>query len=314
MKPQDTNEKSIVFFEARPESDTAPQPGEESPVIIIERDETVVANVHPRRRRWMFIVAAIMVVILGALATRVAWQYLRNNIGVTISCTPEENIEKLKASANAPITPEVVMTEENVLDVAMRLYELRGLKAEMVMEAPDTTDRSVYLYCRSADYTAEYSMIGNTVANGVDLESQPSGRIGYLASADGNFVIGVARNERIREYIKTREGCFFRQFILVSNGKLPPTFYLHGKVSRRAIGRTIDDRYFFIETHNPETMWSFADALRSYGFIDAIYITGGRDYGFYRTADGTAHDFIHDIRQPEGVTENRIPWLVFKAK
>ena len=27
-----------------------------------------------------------------------------------------------------------------------------------------------------------------------------------------------------------------------------------------------------------ETLWDFADAFREYGFIDAIYITGGADY------------------------------------
>jgi hypothetical protein len=31
----------------------------------------------------------------------------------------------------------------------------------------------------------------------------------------------------------------------------------------------------FYSTRNKETLWDFADALREYGFIDAIYITGG---------------------------------------
>ena len=49
-------------------------------------------------------------------------------------------------------------------------------------------------------------------------------------------------------------------------------FYLHGKVERRAIGR-ISDQLYFIATRHKETLWGFADALREYGFIDAIYIS-----------------------------------------
>ena len=36
--------------------------------------------------------------------------------------------------------------------------------------------------------------------------------------------------------------------------------------------------------------WDFADALREYGFIDSIYITGGADFVFYRDKDGVRHD------------------------
>ena len=61
-------------------------------------------------------------------------------------------------------------------------------------------------------------------------------------------------------------------------------------------------------------MWSFADALREYGFIDAIYITGGRDYSFYRDAKGTRHD-IHDPKYyPHKKWAGILPWLVFRKK
>ena len=50
-------------------------------------------------------------------------------------------------------------------------------------------------------------------------------------------------------------------------------------VEQQAIGR-IDDQLYFIATRHKETLWDFADALREYGFIDAIYITGGADFVF----------------------------------
>ena len=48
--------------------------------------------------------------------------------------------------------------------------------------------------------------------------------------------------------------------------------FLHGKVERRAIGR-IDNQLKYIATRHKETLWDFADALREYGFIDAIYFS-----------------------------------------
>ena len=36
-------------------------------------------------------------------------------------------------------------------------------------------------------------------------------------------------------------------------------------------------------------MYDFADALREYGFTDAVYLTGGNSYAFHRSPDGVTH-------------------------
>ena len=118
----------------------------------------------------------------------------------------------------------------------------------------------------------------------------------------------------MKDYCIENRGIFCRQFILVSNGVLPSRFYLHGKVERRAIGR-IGNKLYYIESHNKEELWTFADALREYGFIDAIHITGGTDYCYYRSADGRLHD-IGDANQKgkKHKGQGTIPWLVFKKR
>ena len=85
----------------------------------------------------------------------------------------------------------------------------------------------------------------------------------------------------------------------------------NGKVERRAIGR-INDQLYFIATRHKETLWDFADALREYGFIDAIYITGGADYVFYRSKDGVRHDIGDTADYPHEKWKGIIPWLVFR--
>ena len=290
----------------------------EVPIIIIERDEQpqskeiVTKAVAPsKKQKWLKRFLAFAVVgcmIIAAIAGYYLWNYYYN-IGVSVSISPEQNIEKLKKPVKKEI-PEVVMTSDSILGVAMDFYAINGLKASIEFEEPDTADTSVFLYSRCADHTASGDYLGSLVAEGVEKQSDRS-RLGYMAMADGNMVIGISRSEKVKDYVLERGGSFFRQFILVSNGTIPSRFFLHGKVERRAIGR-IDDQLYYIATRHKETLWDFADALREYGFIDAIYITGGADYVFYRTKDGIRHDIGDTADYPHTKWKDVIPWLVFK--
>ena len=291
----------------------------EVPIIIIERDEqpqpreSVTKVVAPSKKwKWLKRILTLIVAIccLAALFAGYQWWNYYYNIGVPVSVTPEQNIEKLQKPVKHE-TPEVVMTSDSILGVAMDFYAIHGLKASIEFEEPDTADTSVYLYCRSADHMADGKCIGSLVVNGEERQSDTH-RLGYMAMLGGNSVIGISRSEKVKEFVEERGGSFFRQFLLVSNGVIPTHFYLHGKVERRAIGR-IGDQLYFIATHHKETLWDFADALREYGFIDAIYITGGADYVFYRDKDGVRHDIGDTADYPHKKWKKIIPWLVFKV-
>ena len=291
----------------------------EVPIIIIERDdqpqskEIVTKVVTPsRKQKWLKRLLAMVAVgclMIAVIAGYYLWNYYYN-IGVPVSVTPEQNIEKLQRPVKKE-APEVVMTSDSILGVAMDFYAIHGLKASIEFEEPDTADTSIFLYSRCADHTASGDYLGSLVAEGVEKQSDRS-RLGYMAMADGNMVIGISRSEKVKDYVQERGGSFFRQFILVSNGMIPSRFFLHGKVERRAIGR-IDNQLYYIATRHKETLWDFADALREYGFIDAIYITGGNDYVFYRGKDGIRHDLGDTSGYPHTKWKEIIPWLVFRA-
>ena len=290
----------------------------EVPIIIIERDEQpqskeiVTKVVAPsKKQKWLKRILAFAVVgcmIAAAIAGYYFWNYYYN-IGVSVSVSPEQNIEKLKKPVKKEI-PQVVMTSDSILGVAMDFYSIHGLKASIEFEEPDTADTSVFLYSRCADHTASGDYLGSLVAEGVEKQNDRS-RLGYMAMADGNMVIGISRSEKVKDYVLERGGSFFRQFILVSNGMIPSRFFLHGKVERRAIGR-IENQLYYIATRHKETLWDFADALREYGFIDAIYITGGKDYVFYREKEGIRHDLGDTSDYPHTKWKGVIPWLVFR--
>ena len=290
----------------------------EVPIIIIERDEqpqakeSVTKVIAPsKKQKWLKRFLALIAVgclMIAVLAGYYFWNYYYN-IGISVSVTPEQNIEKLQQPVKQE-DPEVVMTSDSILGVAMDFYAIHGLKASIEFEEPDTADTSVYLYCRSADFKADSTYIGSLVVNGKEYQSDTH-RLGYMAMLGSNSVIGISRSEKVKDFVQEQGGSFFRQFILVSDGVIPSRFFLHGKVERRAIGR-IGNQLYFIATRHKETLWDFADALREYGFIDAIYITGGADYVFYRDKDRVKHDIgvftEHSYTKWKGI----IPWLVFR--
>ena len=290
----------------------------EVPIIIIERDEqpqpkeVVTKVVAPsKKQKWLkrfLAFAAVGCMIVAAIVGYYFWNYYYN-IGVSVSVTPEQNIEKLKKPVKKE-APEVVMTSDSILGVTMDFYAIHGLKASIEFEEPDTADTSVFLYSRCADHTADGRYLGSLVAQGKEYQSDRS-RLGYMAMADGNMVIGISRSDKVKDYVIDRGGSFFRQFILVSNGTIPSRFFMHGKVERRAIGR-INDQLYYIATRHKETLWDFADALREYGFIDAIYITGGADYVFCRDKAGNRHDIGDTSDYPHTKWKEIVPWLVFR--
>lgn len=286
----------------------------EVPIIIIERDnETSAASVKQKTSRSKGVIITLVIACILIVSVAIPYGYRRwsyyHHPGVSISVTPKENIAKLKASSINEV-PEVVMTSDSILGVALDFYSLHGLSGSIEFEEPDTADKSIYLYCRSADFTAEGRYLGTLVSKG-QVFSSDNERLGYMAMANGNNVIGISRSEDVMEYVQEQQGSFFRQFVLVSNGELPPRFQLHGKVERCAIGR-ISDRLYYITSRNKETLWSFADALREYGFTDAIYITGGYDYSYYRDRAGERHDIHDPMRYPHTKWKDIIPWLVFR--
>ena len=292
----------------------------EVPIIIIERDEqpqtkeSVTKVVAPsRKKKWLkrillpIVAVCCMIALIGFYKL---WNYYYN-IGVTVSVTPEQNIKKLQKTVKRE-SPEIVVTSDSILGVAMDFYAIHGLKASIEFEEPDTADTSVFLYARCADHKADSTYIGSLVVNGKEYQSDTH-RLGYMGMLGGNSVIGISRSEKVKDYVQEHGGCFFRQFILVSDGAIPSRFFLHGKVERRAIGR-IGDQLYYIATRHKETLWDFADALREYGFIDAIYITGGNEYVFYRSKDGVRHDIGDPVDYPHDKWKGIVPWLVFRKQ
>ncbi len=343
-------EKKITYVEEG--RDLVPGQGEsEIPIITIEsngpkehesEESAEKTDLSPAKQKknttnkFTIYFTIISIVILAILLFLNVFKNTINNyqeqkeLGYSISVFPNENIQKLKQETStfnqqratysykrqAIAKPKIIKTTDIIANVEMNFYALQNLRAEITYKEPDTTDNNIYLYSRCADYHTDFSPCGSIVVNGKITEKPIGKRYGYCAMLQNNIIIGVSKQETIRDYIAQEGGHFFRQFVLISNGEVPKEFYLHGKVERRALARTIDEnnneQLIYVETVHKETLRDFANALRDYGFKDAIYITGGKSYSYYRSIDGKLHDVGDKTIQPHKNTD-KVPWLVFKA-
>ena len=198
---------------------------------------------------------------------------------------------------------------QEAMGVKMKIYSLNGLKAHFTDTVPEYSDSSIYFITRSADYKIENGrkkIIGDYIINGVTV-SESQWRAGFMAIVNGNAQIGISRSPKFYKHIKENLGSMFRQMALVSAGTpCSKQFILKGKVTRCAYARDMEGNLYFIETENPETLFGFADALVEYGFIDAIYITGGKQSDlFYRNSDGESYGHYIDDKPHELIVWTR---------
>lgn len=312
--------------------------------FIIERDDDEQPEVDsPNRptkakkhRKWIgYLLTALGLVALMILSL-VIYNFWKDNHTkkLTFSPTPAENIELLQQPVvadngnveykiDSPASDsKVVFTTDSLLGVSLNLYELCGLEATIVFDEPKLKDKSVMLYCRSADFRKDDgSFIGSFVVDGEDYTmdcSNDSVPHGYMAILGSRSVIGISDNDEVKKFIIENGGSYFQQYFLVSNGMvLQDNLNALGGTTRRcAIGwkkqtKTMPDRMFFIASRDEVSAWDFANALREYGFTNAIYITGGSDYCYYRDEEGTRHD-IGDVANYPYKKWTGVPWLVFK--
>lgn len=281
----------IEIIENEPAEDTRPV---DIPVITIESSLADYPNREKRknkRRRaiWISVAIVALIVIMAVL-----WRYRFWLIDphVSSSVSDDDNIAFL--SSHTPTSEGIKGIEtatDSILGVSFTSFPLDRLHGSLEKELPDTADRSVVLMMRSADYYPDGTTIGTVVINGNQLPAREKRtRPGYLAlSKEGTTAIGLSLNDKLSDFASASGGSFFRQFAILGNGDLPAAFALHGKVERGAIGRMADGSLHYFLTRNKESMYDFADALREYGVMDAIYITGGNGYEFYRDKDGVAH-------------------------
>lgn len=258
-------------------------------------------SVPRRRKRWAWIAGAVIAVvalIVGGIyegkkiAYRMRWAV---SFEYPVSRSSADMIKELTKTSVDTTAPGVTMTVDSINNVPFKLYLLHNLKADFAVQAPADSDSTLCLAVHAWDYywddNKQYRHLGDYIFKGDDIASG-NGRAGFVAIVGNKWIMGISPDDSIKDYVKARGGSMFRQFALVSAGQIcVKQFVLKGKVTRCALARMkgVND-YYFVETIHKESLYDFAEALADYGFIDAMYLTGGANKEtFYRDPYGNTH-------------------------
>lgn len=237
----------------------------------------------PLWRRWWFWTAIVVAILLLALAFLVSHQSAPNHCA-------NGTIEEV-ASCNEGVLshivecePATVLTCDTIVnDVPLRILIPINTMPELVIGIPDTTDKSLILALQAADIRADNKeIVGAFVLKG-ELLSRGVAKKGYCAILNWETHLGMAESTPFFEETINNEGYFFRQYPLVSAGRMVEN-KPKGKALRHALCE-LDGQIVVISSGDDESFHDFAQALEDLGVRNAVNLVGKDAYGFLRDID-----------------------------
>ena len=177
-------------------------------------------------------------------------------------------------------------------DIPIRIFIPHNAEMSLHIGRMDKEDKSIIYAAQAADVRADNGgIVGAFVLNG-EPKAWGLSKKGFCASINGQVTIGVTENSPLFEKATEEGGYFFRQYPLVSNGKLVEN-EPKGKSTRRAICDR-QGEIFMVETGTTESFHDFAQALVDLGVDQAIYLVGSTAYGWAVDENGKTHEFGED--------------------
>ena len=270
-----------------------------------------------RRRRWPWYGWLAVGLVLAALvAVTVAVLLLQTpreeavGAGTTQSLSHSAT-QSLSYSATQPLshsaTHPLAVFDTMINDVPLTIYgldcELPACpRASLQVGMPDREDTSLLLAVMAADVRADNGgIVGDFVVEGRRL-ARGEKKEGYCAILDGVPVVGRGGEADLKRAVDEK-GCFFRQYVLVSEGvAMPPK--PKGKNHRRALC-VMGHRMFVVASGDRESYHDFATALADLGVDDAIALVGSESMLMYRADGGLLHSVGTSF---EGENVNFLVW------
>lgn len=287
-------------------------------------------NVLKPRQQWFkrpAIIATLAIVIIALLILS-WWQYNKavedklrepepalfepeldtNNILIDTLVQSQPISERLDSIA----TGYTEIRDTLINDIQLKLYIPHDAELTLQLDPINKQDTSIVFVAQAADVRADNGdIVGAFVLKGEPL-SWGLSKKGYCASINGKIYIGYAESTPLFETATEQGGYFFRQYPLVSNGKL-----IENKPKGKAIRRAICDRngeVFIVESHARESFHDFAQALVDLGVNQAIYIVGSSAYGWAIDENRERHEFgIEEIDERlENGIKPKINYMVWR--
>lgn len=275
---------------------------------------------HSSRKKW----SVFAYMLFGGMLLLIGWlwygSYAGEDVAVESAFEPElveypvEDVEKVDVEEKVPFgtyddtvkTKYVEVVNKEVNDIPIDIFIPHNSTPVLKMGLPSEQDKDVILVTQAADLRADNGkIVGAFVLAGEPL-SWGLSKKGYCAILDGKVTVGMADNSPLFEEATEKGGYFFRQYALVSEGKLVEN-NLRNKSIRKALCMR-GDEVFVAVTRTRESMHDFSQALVDLGVDNAIYIVGSYSYTLYRDKEGVSHRVTGQLARINMKNVNFIEW------
>lgn len=261
-------------------------------------------GLRPSRRVWGW-VAAIVAAVAAALLGWAMWGgvravdeaahegeeigYFEPEAGGGAVDTVRRACEPLGREVDSLAAGFIEVRDTTVNDIPLRICIPHNAELTLHVGPVDRCDPGILYAAQAADIRRDNrKIVGAFVLRGEPLAWGLSKK-GYCAVVDGRITIGVADNSPLFEQATERGGYFFRQYPLVSDGRL-----VENEPKNKSIRRALCDRQgeiMMVDCSTPESFHDFAQALVDLGVVNAIYLVGSTSYGWWIGEEGERQEF-----------------------
>lgn len=265
---------------------------------------------YQNHRKLLLWICAIVLSVIVAIAA--IWGNLRSNASLpgekpgNALAVDTLSVETLKDSVNAG--PSYTIVGDTIInDIPLRIFTPVGGRMELVVGHHPEKEGDIILAAHAADLRDDDGTpAGAFVYNG-ELLAKGHSKYGFCAIVDSTVSIGRQIATPLFERAIEQNGCFFRQYSIVSNGKLmsiPPK----GKSQRRALCLK-DNVFMIVESTTSESYHDFSQALEDFGVSEALALVGSNAAVMWREESG-------QLQQSGGIFGDSYPlenYIVWKS-
>lgn len=199
----------------------------------------------------------------------------------------------------------VVVSDTTVNRVGLSIFRPVNLIPTLHIGTDVLNDSTARFVVQAADVRDDNGGIVGAFVDKGSLISKGQAKSGFCAIVGGKITIGVADATSLLEQALETDGYFFRQYPLVVAGQIVEN-KPKGKSLRKALGE-LGGEEVVIMSRGEMTFHDFSQSLVDLGVTNAIYLVGGKGYGFAIDADNNKIEFGQRLKHPHQ-NSNYIVW------
>lgn len=284
-------------------------------IISSEKKEN---NIHLEKpsKKQKLVVAISMVVAVICMAAIVcfAWKNFSDNDSETLELVANEPIvveDNTEEETSASIEIEqigegyVTILDTTINRKPFSIFKPMNLNPTLQIGTEVLNDSTAKFVVQAADVRSDNGGIVGAYVNKGELISKGQAKSGFCAIIGGKINIGVADATPFLEQALETDGYFFRQYPLVVANQIVEN-KPKGESLRKALAE-LNGEPVVIMSREEMTFHDFSQSLVDLGVINAIYLVGGKGYGYAVNDEGMKIEFGRRLRKMHENT-NYIVW------